>query len=140
MVTVANQLSMPLHVLASGTPNLTDNATYKFRFGPKVTQDSLAVADALAEAGIRTVAIINNSVPFGITGAESAVNALAPKGIVAATLRHGSFQGLQGRTDPPYDMTDDHHGPADTGFFVFIEVAGNGTELVPAAMSKLPAK
>lgn len=285
MTTVANQLKMPLYILASATPNLTDNAVYQFRFGPKVTQDSLAVADALAEAGIKRVAIINNSVPFGIVGAESAAAALAPKGIevltqqtydvaatdvapqvinvlqadpeviliypypadgarvvrtirqmgltqpiimprvgamkafrdlaaetangvlipssvdmsrpevkklfddyaalhgplavspspaqghdagtltvqvlsdpevqkaidggdlqvardaiVAATKRLGKFQGLQGRADSPYDLTDDHHGPADAGFFVFIEVAGNGSELVPADLSKLTAK
>jgi hypothetical protein len=39
----------------------------------------------------------------------------------------------------PYDFTAGHHGPPDTGFFVFVKVADNGQSLVsadPAAMSK----
>ncbi len=81
LVGVANQSKIPLYILAAASPPLTDNANYQFRFGPKVTQDSIAVADALAENGITKVAIINNSVPFGISGAASAKKELTEKGI-----------------------------------------------------------
>lgn len=85
LVTVANQTKTPLYILAAASPELTDNAKYQFRFGPKVTQDSIAVADALAANGIKKVAIINNSVPFGISGADSAKSALGKEGIQIAT-------------------------------------------------------
>lgn len=85
LVTVANQVKTPLYILAAASPEVTDNANYQFRFGPKVTQDSIAVADALATNGIKKVAIINNSVPFGITGAASAKTALDAKSIKIAT-------------------------------------------------------
>lgn len=85
LVTVANQVKTPLYILAAAAPNVTDNADYQFRFGPKVTQDSIAVADALAKNGIKKVAIINNSVPFGISGAASATEELGKKNIEIAT-------------------------------------------------------
>lgn len=85
LVTVANQTKTPLYILAAAAPNVTDNAEYQFRFGPKVTQDSIAVADALSKNGIKSVAIINNSVPFGISGAASATEELAKKDITVAT-------------------------------------------------------
>lgn len=85
LVTVANQTKTPLYILAAASPSVTDNANYQFRFGPKVTQDSIAVADALAANGIKKVAIINNSVPFGISGAASATEELGKKNIAIAT-------------------------------------------------------
>lgn len=85
LVTVANQVKTPLYILAAASPEVTDNAKYQFRFGPKVTQDSIAVADALAANGIKKVAIINNSVPFGISGAASATAELGKKSIGIAT-------------------------------------------------------
>ncbi|PSJ57788.1 ABC transporter substrate-binding protein [Kumtagia ephedrae] len=85
LVTVANQNKIPLYVLAAASPELTDNAVYQFRFGPKVTQDSIAVANALEQSGVKGVAIINNSVPFGITGAASAAEALGKKNIAIVT-------------------------------------------------------
>ena len=85
LVTVANQNKIPLYILAAASPPLTDDADYQFRFGPKVTQDSIAVADALEASGIQKVAIINNSVPFGIAGAASATVELEKKGIGIAT-------------------------------------------------------
>lgn len=282
LVTVANQNKIPLYILAAASPPLTDDAQYQFRFGPKVTQDSIAVADALADQGIKKVAIINNSVPFGISGAASAVETLGPKGIevttqqtydiaatdvtpqiinlmqsdpevilvypypadgarvirtirqmgmtqpvimprvgamkafrelaadsgngvlipssvdpmredvakffdeyaakfgelalspspaqghdagmllaevlkddavqekiqagdlqgardaiVDATKRLGNFNGLQGQKDVAYDFASGHHGPPDSGFFVFIEVANDGKDLIGADVSKL---
>ncbi|MGV0819046.1 ABC transporter substrate-binding protein [Martelella sp. AMO21009] len=281
LVTVANQNKIPLYILAAASPQLTDDAKYQFRFGPKVTQDSIAVADALTEKGVKKVAIINNSVPFGITGAASAVEVLTPRGIeittqqtydvaatdvtpqiinvmqsdpdviliypypadgarvmrtirqlgltqpvimprvglmkafrdlaaetgngvlvpssvdptredvasfmsdyadkfgplalspspaqghdagilmarvlgdaavqeqiqagnlqgardaiVEATVRLGNFAGLQGQKGATYDFTG-HHGPTDSGFFVFVEVAKDGQELIGADTSKL---
>lgn len=85
LVTVANQNKVPLYILAAAAPEVTDNANYQFRFGPKVTQDSIAVADALAANGIKKVAIINNSVPFGISGAASATGELGKKSIEITT-------------------------------------------------------
>lgn len=85
LVTVANQNKIPLYILAAASPPLTDGAVYQYRFGPKVTQDSIAVAEALAANGIKKVAIINNSVPFGISGAASATEELGKKGIEVAT-------------------------------------------------------
>lgn len=85
LVTVANQNKIPLYILAAAAPEVTDNANYQYRFGPKVTQDSIAVADALAANGIKKVAIINNSVPFGISGAASATAELGKKGIEITT-------------------------------------------------------
>jgi branched-chain amino acid transport system substrate-binding protein len=85
LVTVANQNKIPLYILAAAAPEVTDNANYQYRFGPKVTQDSMAVADALASNGIKKVAIINNSVPFGISGAASATEELGKKGIEITT-------------------------------------------------------
>ncbi len=85
LVTVANQNKIPLYILAAAAPEVTDNANYQYRFGPKVTQDSIAVANALAANGIKKVAIINNSVPFGITGAASATEELGKKGIEITT-------------------------------------------------------
>ncbi|SMH54743.1 ABC transporter substrate-binding protein [Mesorhizobium australicum] len=85
LVTVANQSKIPLYILAAAAPNVTDNAVYQYRFGPKVTQDSIAVAEAFAANGIKKVAIINNSVPFGISGAASATEELGKKGIEITT-------------------------------------------------------
>lgn len=85
LVTVANQTKTPLYILAAASPEVTNNANYQFRFGPMVTQDSIAVADALAANGVKKVAIINNSVPFGIDGAASAKAALDAKGIEITT-------------------------------------------------------
>lgn len=85
LVTVANQNRIPLYILSAASPGLTDDAQYQFRFGPKVTQDAIAVAEALAQEGVKKVAIINNSVPFGIEGAASVIEALGEKGIAITT-------------------------------------------------------
>ncbi len=81
VVPVANQNKIPAYILSAAANALTDNAEFQFRFGPKAAQDAIAVADAAAERGFKRVAIINNSVPFGIDGSESVMAALKEKGI-----------------------------------------------------------
>lgn len=81
MVPVANQNKIPFYMLSASAPGLTDSAEFQFRFGPRTTQDALAVGDALAERGFKRVAIINNSVPFGIDGSTSVMEVLKEKGI-----------------------------------------------------------
>jgi branched-chain amino acid transport system substrate-binding protein len=85
MVPIANQNSIPYYMLSASADNLTDNADWQFRFGPKASQDGLAVADAFAELGFKKVAIINNSTPFGTDGARGAVKAIEAKGIKVVT-------------------------------------------------------
>lgn len=81
VVPVANQNKIPAYILSAAANALTDNAEFQFRFGPKAVQDAIAVSDALAERGFKRVAIINNSLPFGIDGSESVMAALKEKGI-----------------------------------------------------------
>ncbi len=85
MVPVAAQNSIPYYMLSAAADNLTDNAVWHFRFGPRAAQDGLAVADAFAEIGFKKVAIINNSTPFGTDGARSSIKALEAKGIKVVT-------------------------------------------------------
>lgn len=81
MVPVANQNKIPFYMLAAAANNLTDDAEFQFRFGPRAAQDAIAITDALLERGFKRVAVINNSVPFGIDGSGSAKEALKAKGI-----------------------------------------------------------
>ncbi|HEU0222602.1 MAG TPA: ABC transporter substrate-binding protein [Paracoccaceae bacterium] len=84
MVPVANQYRIPYYILSAASVDMK-GAAYHFRFGPDVTQDAISVADSLGELGFKKVAIINNSVPFGINGAASVTAALKEKGIEVAT-------------------------------------------------------
>jgi len=85
MIPVAAQNAIPYYILSAAADNLTDNAVWHFRFGPKAAQDGIAVADAFAELGYKKVAIINNSTPFGTDGARSTTKALEAKGIKVVT-------------------------------------------------------
>jgi branched-chain amino acid transport system substrate-binding protein len=85
MIPVANQNSIPYYMLSAAADNLTDNARWHIRFGPKASQDGLAVAEAFAEIGFKKVAVINNSTPFGTDGARSAIRALGDVGIKILT-------------------------------------------------------
>ena len=85
MIPVAVQNSIPYYMLSASANNLTDNAVWHFRFGPRAAQDGIAVADAFAELGVKKVAIINNSTPFGTDGARSTIQALEAKGIKVVT-------------------------------------------------------
>lgn len=85
MIPVAQQNKIPYYVLAASAENITDDAEWQFRFGPKASQDGLAVADALAELGWKKPAVINNSTPFGADGARGTIKALEAKGIKVVT-------------------------------------------------------
>ncbi len=85
MIPVAAQNSIPYYMLSASANNLTDNAVWHFRFGPKASQDGIAVADAFVEMGIKKVAVINNSTPFGADGARSTIQSLEAKGIKVVT-------------------------------------------------------
>ena len=85
MIPVAAQNSIPYYMLSASANNLTDNAVWHFRFGPKASQDGIAIAEAFADMGIKKVAIINNSTPFGTDGARSTIQSLEAKGIKILT-------------------------------------------------------
>ena len=85
MIPVAAQNAIPYYILSAAADNLTDNAVWHFRFGPRAAQDGFAVADAFVQLGYKKVAIINNSTPFGTDGARSAIKALEAKGIKVVT-------------------------------------------------------
>jgi len=85
MIPVATQNQIPYYVLAASAENITDNAQWQFRFGPKASQDGLAVADALVELGYKKPAVINNSTPFGTDGARGTIKAMEAKGLKPVT-------------------------------------------------------
>lgn len=85
MIPVAAQNAIPYYMLSAAADNLTDNAVWHFRFGPRAAQDGIAVADALADLGVKKVAVINNSTPFGTDGARSTIKSLEAKGIKVLT-------------------------------------------------------
>lgn len=85
MIPVAAQNKIPYYMLSASANNLTDNAVWHFRFGPKASQDGIAVADEFSELGIKKVAVINNSTPFGTDGARSTIQSLEAKGIKVVT-------------------------------------------------------
>ena len=75
MIPVAAQNEIPYYILAASANNLTDDAQWHYRFGPKAAQDAIAVADAFAQIGFKKVAIINNSTPFGTDTSRSTAKA-----------------------------------------------------------------
>jgi branched-chain amino acid transport system substrate-binding protein len=85
MVPVAAQNEIPYYILAASANNLTDDAQWQFRFGPRATQDAIAVADAFEQIGFKKVAIINNSTPFGTDTSRSTAKALEAKGVTILT-------------------------------------------------------
>ena len=85
MVPVAAQNGIPYYMMAASANNLTNDAVWQFRFGPKAAQDGIAIADAFAELGIKKVSVINNSTPFGSDGARSTIQSLEAKGIKVLT-------------------------------------------------------
>ena len=85
MVPVAAQNEIPYYILSASANNLTDDAQWQFRFGPKAAQDAIAVADAFAAIGFKKVSIINNSTPFGTDTSRSTIKELTAKGITVLT-------------------------------------------------------
>ncbi len=85
MIPVAAQNEIPYYILAASANNLTDDAQWQFRFGPRAAQDAIAVADAFQQIGFKKVAIINNSTPFGTDTSRSTAKALEAKGVTILT-------------------------------------------------------
>ena len=81
MIPVATEYSIPYLMLSAGTDNLTDDAVFHFRVGPRNAQDASATADLLAAQGFKRVAMIYNSLPFGVDSAQANTAALDKKKI-----------------------------------------------------------
>ena len=79
---IANEYGIPYFMMSAGTDNLTDNpAPYLFRFGPRNAQDAIAYSQMLEEQGFKRVALIFNTLPFGLDSASVAKEYLAQHGI-----------------------------------------------------------
>ncbi len=82
MIPVATEYSIPFLMLSAGTDNLTDEpAPFHFRVGPRNAQDASATADMLAAQGFKRVAMVYNSLPFGVDSAQANTVALEKKKI-----------------------------------------------------------
>lgn len=81
-IQIVNEEQVPFFSMSAAADEFTDPSTpYFFRFGPSNSQDATAVADVIANAGYKTVGIINNSLPFGLDGAKAITQALNEKGV-----------------------------------------------------------
>ena len=79
---IANEYGIPYFMMSAGTDNLTDNpAQYLFRFGPRNAQDAIAYSELLAEQGFKRVALIFNTLPFGLDSATAAREYLGQHGV-----------------------------------------------------------
>lgn len=79
---IANEYEIPYFMMSAGTDNLTDNpAPYLFRFGPRNAQDAIAYSQLLDEQGFKKVALIYNTLPFGLDSATAAREHLGAHGI-----------------------------------------------------------
>ncbi len=79
---IADEYDIPFFMLSAGTDNLTDNpAPWLFRFGPRNAQDAIAYAQLLDRQGFKKVALIYNTLPFGLDSASVARKYLAEHGI-----------------------------------------------------------
>ncbi len=79
---IANEYGIPYFMMSAGTDNLTDNpAPYLFRFGPRNAQDAIAYSQMLEEQGFKRVALVFNTLPFGLDSAAVAKQYLAEHGI-----------------------------------------------------------
>lgn len=82
VIRTANELKMPYFSLSAATDSFTNPSTeYHFRFGPANSQDAVAVSDFIAERGFKRVAIINNSLPYGLDGGGAVERALKARGL-----------------------------------------------------------
>ncbi|WP_210483581.1 ABC transporter substrate-binding protein [Microvirga antarctica] len=81
-MTIVNEEKVPFFSMSAATDSFTNPVTpYFFRFGPSNSQDAAAVAQLISEAGLKKVAIINNSLPFGLDGSKAITAALKEKGV-----------------------------------------------------------
>jgi ABC-type branched-subunit amino acid transport system substrate-binding protein len=82
VIRTANELKVPYFSLSAATDSFTNPSTeYHFRFGPANSQDAVAVSDFIAERGFKRVAIINNSLPYGLDGGGAVERTLKARGL-----------------------------------------------------------
>lgn len=78
----ANEIEIPYLGLSAAVDSFTEPATpYYFRFGHTNSQDAKAVVDMIVGQGFKNVAIINNSLPFGLDGGKAMADALMARGV-----------------------------------------------------------
>ena len=81
-IRTANEMKLPYFSLSAASDAFTNPSTeYHFRFGPANSQDAVAVTDFIAERGFKRIAIINNSLPYGLDGGGAVERALKAKGL-----------------------------------------------------------
>lgn len=81
-IQIVTEEMVPFFSMSAAADEFTDPPKpYFFRFGPSNSQDAVAVADLIADSGFETVGIINNSLPFGLDGANAITAALGAHGI-----------------------------------------------------------
>lgn len=82
VITIANEQRVPFFAMSAATDAFTNPSTpYFFRFGPSNSQDAAAVANLVAQSGFKRIGIINNSLPFGLDGANAITSALKVRGV-----------------------------------------------------------
>lgn len=82
VIRAANEMKVPYFSLSAASDAFTNPSTeYHFRFGPANSQDAIAVTDFIAERGFKRVAIINNSLPYGLDGGGAVERALKARGL-----------------------------------------------------------
>jgi ABC-type branched-subunit amino acid transport system substrate-binding protein len=81
-IPVINEYKIPYLSLSAATDSFTNPPTpFHFRLGPSNSQDAAAIADVLLKQGFKRVAIINNSLPYGLDGGKAASRALEQRGM-----------------------------------------------------------
>jgi branched-chain amino acid transport system substrate-binding protein len=85
VIIIANEQHVPFFGMSAAADFLTNPSTpYYFRFGPSNSQDAAAVANLVQQSGIKRVAIISNSLPFGLDGAKAISAALKARNVEVA--------------------------------------------------------
>lgn len=109
---------------------------YGERFGELAPSPYAAVGYDGGKIAMR--AFEDPKVQEAIQAGDLAAARLAIRDSIVAS---GGYEGLQGVAGNTYVFgPGDHHGPQDSGFFVFAEVAEDGKQLVAPDMEKLKAQ
>jgi branched-chain amino acid transport system substrate-binding protein len=86
IIPIANESKTPYISLSAATDSFTTTLNpYHFRVGPRNSQDAAAVGDVIATSGFKRVAIISNSLPFGIDGSSAVRTALESRGVAVVS-------------------------------------------------------
>ncbi|MEJ0015878.1 MAG: ABC transporter substrate-binding protein [Acetobacteraceae bacterium] len=81
-IPAANEEKIPYFGLTAAIDSFTNPITpYYFRIGGSNSQDAAAIAAMIASGGFRRIAIINNSLSFGIDGGNAMERELKAKGV-----------------------------------------------------------